>query len=315
MRFALFLLLLLGLVAVPATALSQTKDEYRLGPEDLVQVQVWGRADLTGQAEVDQSGNLRLPLLGTVEAANRTTAQLGTDLTKRYSIIDSRISEVLVSVAQYNSRRVSVVGEVRNPGRYGFQSLPGVWDAIIAAGGATANANLARVQVVRKQAVTGEPRSITVDLSQGIDTVHPDSLPQLRPQDTIIVPSTVGAAAANTGDSFQVFGSVRAPGAYRLTAAATVIEALAVSGGPLPDADLSKVSVARTRSGRLVAYELDLQNHLQHGKVAPDLRLQAGDTVMIPDKQGLVGGFFNGLGRYIIPLLSVATSIAILRTY
>jgi protein involved in polysaccharide export with SLBB domain len=314
----LIVLLIVALVASSALAQPQpqtpTKDEYRLGPEDVVQVQVWGRADLTGQAEVDQSGNLRLPLLGTLPAANRTTAELGTELTKRYGIIDSRVSEVLVSVVQYNSRRVNVVGEVRNPGRYGFQSLPGVWEAIVAAGGATGNADLARVQVVRNQPVPGEPRAITIDLSQGIDKVHPDSLPRLRTQDTIMLP-TLEKGLVSTGDSFQIFGSVKTPGTYRLTAAETVIQALAVCGGPLPDADLSKVSVARTTSGHLMSYQLDLQDHLQHGKAAPDLHLQPGDTVTIPDKQGLVSGFFNGLGLYLIPLLSVATSIAILGSY
>jgi polysaccharide export outer membrane protein len=308
----LFVALLLGLLALSGKTDSQKQSEYRLGPEDVVQIQVWGRVDLSGQAEVDANGKLRLPLVGTVEAANRTTAELGNELTKRYSIIDSRISEVLVSVAQYNSRRVSVVGEVRNPGRYGFQSLPGLWDAIVAAGGATPTANLAHVQIVRKQPEAGEPRVVIVDLSMGIEKIHPDSLPPLRAQDTIIVPAAVATASAITGDAFQVFGSVRAPGSYRLASAHTVIEALAAAGGPLPDADLSKVSVTRRTSGRVLAYQLDLQDHLQHGKVAPDLDLQPGDTLVIPDRQGLVSGFFNGLTRYIIPLASVATSVVIL---
>ena len=148
MRFRLALQLLL--IVLPATLRAQAESDYRLGPGDVVHLQVLGRSDLSGDATLDDSGNLSLPLIGTVEVANRTTAELGAQLTQRYGILDPRVSQVIVSVGQYNSRRVTVVGEVRSPGRYSFRTIPGLWDVLLEAGGPTAAADLSQVQIVRQ---------------------------------------------------------------------------------------------------------------------------------------------------------------------
>jgi polysaccharide biosynthesis/export protein len=313
MRLALLFALLVLWNPISARALP--KEEYRLGPDDVVQVQVYGRADLSGQAALDPDGNLRLPLLGTVAAANRTTAELGRELSQRYSIIDSRVSEVLVSVTEYNNQRVTVVGEVRTPGRFGFPVLPNLWELILTAGGATTSADLSRVQIVRKQHDSGEPPVVTIDLSAGVEKIEPDSLPRLRPQDTVIVPSAVVAGtAAPGGDTYQVLGSVRSPGSYRLSTAKTIVEALAVCGGPLPDADLSSVHLTRTTSKGVVAYEIDMKKHLEQGKPVVDLRLEPGDAILVPSG-GSAGSWILDTASRLLPLVTLITSIAVLKHY
>jgi polysaccharide export outer membrane protein len=280
--------------------------EYRLGPEDVVHIQVLGRNDLSGNAAIDPSGNLNLPLLGMVEAANRTTSELGAQLSQRYGILAPQISEVLVTIAEYNSRRVTVVGEVRSPGRHAFREIPGLWDLLLEAGGPTPQADLSQVQIVRKEQEGDEPHVITVDLSAGVKGTNPDSLPKVRPQDTVIVPSTSGQAAA-TGATFEVLGSVRTPGVYHLTAAKTVVEALGISGGPLPDADLQHVHLARHAGSGVVAYQMDIEGLLQRGDLVTNLELKAGDTVTVPTRSG--ASFASTLLRY-TPLVTVFTSLA-----
>jgi polysaccharide export outer membrane protein len=304
MSSARLMLLLVLSMAFPAAA--QDEPEYRLGAEDVVQIQVWGVPDMNAQVAIDFDGRLRLPTLGEVEAAGRTPSELGEELTQLLRILDPRVSEVVVSVTGYNSRSVTVVGEVRNPGRYGFRILPNLWDVVLAAGGSTGSADLARVEIVRKELQAGEPRIVRVDLSKVIEGADPAALPALRPKDTINVPSRE-ADAIPTGDTFQVLGAVRTPGVYRLTTASTVVEALAAAGGPVAEANLSKVQLTRSTPQGVVAYRLDLEGHLFEGKVVGDFELRPGDTLTVPSRGITFGRALTG----ILPFVTVFTSLLV----
>jgi polysaccharide biosynthesis/export protein len=288
-RFQLFVVAaVLSLITVVPPTLAQSQDvagEYRIGPEDILQIQVWSRPDLSGQFPVDLSGDIRVPLIDAVHAAGRTTAELGKELTQRYGILDSNISDVVVSVAEYRSQTVTVVGEVRSPGRYSFPVIPNVWEVILGAGGATPSADLSGVQIVRKEPAEGEERTVTVDLSAGAEGIDPSTLPVLHPRDTVIVPSLVGNVSS--GESFQVLGAVRTPGIYRLSSAGTVVEALAASGGPTDNADLNHVRLTRPTESGVAAYDLDVRGHLYEGTPLVDMKLKEGDTVTVPAHGGV----------------------------
>jgi len=280
----------LFLLSIPGSI--HAEEPYRIGGDDVLRIQVWPRSDLGTEASVDVSGNVALPLLGTVTAAGKTTAQLGDELLGRYQILDPSISEVFVSVTQYLSQRVTVVGEVRSPGKFTFREIPGLWDVLLGAGGATPNADMSAVQISRKETGPDEPHTLTVDLSGGLEGTDPEKLPRLRTDDTIVVPSIAGDRGS--GEEFQVLGSVRTPGMYRLGAASTVVEALAVSGGPLPDADLSKVRLTRPTEAGVVSYRLDIKGHLYDGSPLSDLKLRPGDTVTVPGGGGVTLGTIFG---------------------
>ncbi|MBM3317010.1 MAG: polysaccharide export protein [Candidatus Eisenbacteria bacterium] len=315
MRF-LAVLLVHGLAfAAAGPALAQAvaggaeQGDYRLGPDDVLEIQVWQRPELTGAATVDPTGRLRLPLVGEVEVKGRTLAELTPLLTERYRLLDPSIVEVVVAVAQYNSRSVTVVGEVRAPGRYGFRSIPDLWSVILNAGGATPEADLARVQIIRDEAEGDGQRTVTADLSRGVEHADKEPPPSLRPKDTVLVPSLVGSVV--TGDRFQVLGAVRAPGTYRLSAAASVVEAISASGGGLPNADLSRVRLTRPTERGAVAYRLDLQSYLDSARPAADIELRAGDTITVPGRRSTWDELMGGVGRF-APLLSVAVSLILL---
>ncbi len=173
----------LALLALLCARVASAQDQaaYKLGVDDAVQVQVWQRADLSGTYVVDGDGNIVLPLLGAVPAKGLTADALAKDLERRYAILDPGISQVLVSVSRYSSRYLTVVGEVHNPGRYTFREMPALWDAILAAGGATSQADMASVQIVRKEKEGGETKTLTVDLSAGLESTPADSLPRSGP--------------------------------------------------------------------------------------------------------------------------------------
>jgi polysaccharide export outer membrane protein len=300
----------LVLVALPAAAWSQDQTAYRLGPDDAIQVQVWQRPDLSGTYVVDGEGNITLPLLGAVPVKGMTAAEVGKELGRRYAILDPGISEVVVSVVRYNSHYLTVVGEVANPGRYTFRAMPNLWDALLAAGGTTPQADLGAVQVVRREGAGKEPMSLKVDLSAGVDKTPVDSLPPLEPGDSIIVPSLAREGGVS-GDQVRVLGAVRNPGIYPLRGAGTVVEALSASGGAVPGADLGAVRLARRTGGGVLVYELDVKGYLYRGHPSADLGLKPGDTVTVPSRGGGAGNVVH-LVLGLAPVLSAVASVILL---
>lgn len=137
--------------AEPAAAQSRTRAQadYELGPEDVIEVFVWKEPELSTTVIVRPDGRITLPLAGELEAAGKTPASLQSDIAgelERY--IEQPV--VTVIVKEINSRQISVLGEVRRPGRYRIAQRTTVLDAIALGGGFTEFAHRNNVVVLRK---------------------------------------------------------------------------------------------------------------------------------------------------------------------
>ncbi len=257
--------------------------EYQIGVSDVLNVTVWQRQDLGGTYTVDSEGNVMLPLIGSVHAAGTTAAKLSEDLTRRFSFIDPEISQVSVSVAQYNSRRIFVMGEVQNPGAYAFPTIPGLWEVIREAGGPTADASLGRVRVIPPEG-GGSPQ--VIDLNDVISTGDFSVLPALKPGTTILIPRT--ETLGPEGDVIYVYGSVVTPGTFPIDAARTVLQAVIAAGGPREDADVKSVRVIRPGPVQARVFEVNLQGYTHEGVLFSNVPLLPGDTVTVPRSQASV---------------------------
>ncbi len=284
------------------TVVAQEKPKYRMGAGDVVRIQVLNHPELSLQTTLDRDGSLLLPQLDTtVNARNLTESDLSDQLTRLYRTSDPTITQVRVNVVEFKSRSVRVTGEVKAQGLYGFPEIPDVYSVILEAGGPTAIADMTRVQVFRKGEI------IPVDVSafqRGEKT-----LPDLLPGDQIFVPAQASEVAV-TGAQFQVLGSVRVPGVYPWNEAQSVYTALALSGGPLPEANLRKVSLARVTPTGLVSYELDVEAMLFEGKTDVDIGLEQGDTITIKSKAFGPGTLARGLVLF-LPLITTLTSLIV----
>jgi polysaccharide biosynthesis/export protein len=139
----------------PTTAttgkVSATPDpNYIIGPQDVLDIDVWKEAELTRDVPVRPDGKISLPLLNDVQAAGLTPTQLSEELTTELKkfITDPQVT---VIVTQINSQRVYILGEMTRPGAYPL--LPGmtVLQALSSAGGFTPFANLKKIYILRTE--------------------------------------------------------------------------------------------------------------------------------------------------------------------
>ena len=142
-----------GVFVVSPMAQAPAQDgvsEYYLGPGDKLNVVVFGHQDLSGEFEIDVAGYISLPLLGQVEAANRTVRELQGQLEERLDrefIVDPR-----VSIEVRNFRPFFILGQVNKPGSYPYQSGIDIRQAVAIGGGFTRRAAAATVTLIRRTA-------------------------------------------------------------------------------------------------------------------------------------------------------------------
>jgi protein involved in polysaccharide export with SLBB domain len=137
---------------VPAHAAMAQSDIYLLSPGDKLKVTVFNEPDLTGEFQINPSGDVAFPLVGNVKAAGLSATEFQNQLLRRLRNGYVRNARVSVEVAAY--RPFNVFGEVRNAGQYPFRPGLTVQDAIAMAGGFTYRANSRTAYVRRANANT-----------------------------------------------------------------------------------------------------------------------------------------------------------------
>jgi polysaccharide export outer membrane protein len=172
--------------AAPTRPVAATKDpSYVIGPQDVLDIDVWKEKELTRTVEVRPDGRISLPLLNDIQASGLTPMQLAANITdglKKF-ITDPQVT-VIVTVI--NSQRVYILGEVTKPGAYPL--LPGmnVLQALSAAGGFTMFANTKKIYVLRKQ--NGKQTKFPFNYKDVISGKHVDENIVLQAGDQIMVP-------------------------------------------------------------------------------------------------------------------------------
>lgn len=173
---------LTAMLAAPAPISAQTPaasaQEFRFSPGDRVLLSVWPDSTLGGTYPVEENGQVHLPLLGELSAADRTVALLRDELRTRYAE-DLRLPVVSVT-AEF---RVSVLGAVRSPGVYWVEPGFGVFELISVAGGLTEHAEEEEVTITRR---SGE--AYRIDAARLLVAGSPEASLMLRSGDRLVVP-------------------------------------------------------------------------------------------------------------------------------
>jgi polysaccharide export outer membrane protein len=165
----------------PAT----TDPAYIIGPEDVIDINVWKEPDMTRVVPVRPDGKISLPLINDVQAAGSTPQQLAADVTKKLRKFLTE-PQVTVIVTAINSQRVFVVGEVLRAGA--FPLIPGmtVLQALASAGGFTTFAGVKKIHVMRL--VNGKHVEMPFNYREVLKGDNPDQNIKLEPGDTVVIP-------------------------------------------------------------------------------------------------------------------------------
>jgi polysaccharide export outer membrane protein len=145
--------LALALVTFPVTASGQQSDSVLaptdgLHPGDIVSVEIWREPDLSGQYQVAANGQIILPMLGIIGVVGKSAEAIAADITTGYSkyLVNPSIQVTVL-------RRVSVQGNIRNPGLYPVDATVTMADLLAMAGGLTSNADPKKIRLVRNGSV------------------------------------------------------------------------------------------------------------------------------------------------------------------
>jgi polysaccharide biosynthesis/export protein len=164
------------------------KQEYVLGPSDVLRINVWHNPDLSGEAIVRPDGTISLPLVGDVTAAGRTPGQVRAELAQRLAtFIKDESAIVTLSVAAINSYRFVVSGNVEHAGTYTANHYVTVSEAMAIAGGPNRFGTAEETVIIRVDPVRGV-RRIPIDYPAILGGVHPEQDLPLLPGDTLYVP-------------------------------------------------------------------------------------------------------------------------------
>ena len=164
---------------LPASQVAGQEAEYAhagqatsLAPGDAVRIRAWREPQLNGDYQVDETGMVVLPLLGSVPVSGRDLRELKSSLLEGFAT-ELRNQEIEITFL----RRVSVLGGVNAPGLYLIDPTMALPDVVALAGGATESGKLAQTRVVR----AGTDVTRTVSLSEPL-------LTQMTSGDQIVVP-------------------------------------------------------------------------------------------------------------------------------
>jgi polysaccharide export outer membrane protein len=170
--------------AAPTPAIIERADTFRIGPEDVLDVQVWKNAELSRVVPVRPDGMISLPLVNDIRAAGLTPTELRQQITQRLSeFVPS--PEVSVIVREVHSVKVAVLGAVRMPGHFEVNSSATVLDLIARAQGLTEFADRGRIVVLRQNGKS--TTRIPFNYRRVADGDEQDNF-TVQPGDIIVVP-------------------------------------------------------------------------------------------------------------------------------
>ncbi len=241
--------------AADASAPTTADTGYILGTGDVIEVTVVGREDYKARVRVQTDGTVALPLIGSLTATGKTTLQLSAEIVKALKAGGYYEKPVIsVEIASYSSRYVTVLGEVGSPGLVPIDRAYRVSEILARVGGAKPSA----ADDVTLRRATGEELNLPIVT---LATGGAKDDPYVNPGDKLFL------ASAKT---FYIYGSVAAPGVYKVDTDMSLRKALARGGGLTPSGSEKRVKVFR--------------NGQEMKKVDLNAPVEPGDVVVVGER-------------------------------
>lgn len=275
--------MLVAAVLVGGPSVAQEAGLYIAGPNDVLSINVYGQAQLSGKYLVEADGTFTFPLLGRIKAGGLTVRAIQDELRNRLVAGYLKDPQIGVSVDAYRSQQVFVMGEVRQPGRLEFTGSMTLIEALARVGSTTEQASTealivrprnagaapATADLLRAATTTGSPSDVG-----DAHVIHVD-LPKLQ---TGTLSQNIALAAGDTvfipkAETVFVSGQVGRPGEYVIPKSMTIRQVLALAGGVTDRGSTGRIQIIRRVDGKETTVKVELHD-----------TVRAGDTVLVRER-------------------------------
>ena len=253
----------------PQASIAAAPGQYIVGPNDALVVTVFDQPQLTGRYVVQADGTFTFPLLGRVNVGGLSLQAVENEVRDRLAKGYLKDPQVGVSVDQYRSQQIFVMGEVRSPGTFQFTGSMTLIEALARAGSTTDRAGLDAVIVRPPQEGAAPPDTAALRRAQSSDdsnvihinleTLQSGVLSQnlmLRSGDTIFVPRA---------ETVFVSGQVNRPGELVIRPGMTVRQVLSLAGGVTDRGSDRRIQIIRQVDGKEQSIGANLQDKVRNG--------------------------------------------------
>ncbi|HER24496.1 MAG TPA: hypothetical protein ENO17_05575 [Candidatus Atribacteria bacterium] len=273
LNFVFFILLFFTLIFA-FTFLSSTAEDspayYVLGPNDVLEIKLWGYPELTTSTVVQPDGMISLPLNGQIKAAGKTLIELREEIADELKKILTSLGkdQVSLTLINFGAINISVLGEVKAPGIYPLSGRVDVLKAISAASGLTDKAGLVNATIIKNDQTT-----ISVDLEK---LLLQNDLTQnylLESGDSLYIPK------AFTITNISIAGEVNSPGLYSLEGKVDVLKAISACKGVTEKANLKNALITKLNNEII---PIDLEKLFLQNDLTQNFTLESGDSLFVP---------------------------------
>ncbi|MEO5924914.1 MAG: polysaccharide biosynthesis/export family protein [Bryobacteraceae bacterium] len=243
----------------------------KLGVDDLVAVSVYDAPELTRTVRVEPDGMVHLPLLDDgIAAIGLMPRQLESAIASALKIGEIMVNPIVkVTVVEYHSRPIAVMGAVRKPLTFQAEGTVTLLDALARAEGLSTDSG---TEVL----VTRAGQILRIPIKALLHDAEPSANVLLTGGEEIRVPEA---------GKITVVGNVIRPGAFPVREAGdhTVLKLVALSEGLMPYAEKQAYIIRRDANGTDQEFPVELEKIMK--REAPDVTLSVGDILYIPDNK------------------------------
>lgn len=227
---------------------AQDQEAYLLGPHDQIEVRVFKQGDLSTVARIQADNSILLPVIGKVIVGGYSEQDAVVRIQR--ALIDGGVVQepaVTISIVEYASKRVAVLGYVVNSGTYYLDRPSTISDILAKAGGAQIE-GADFLYFTDYDAKTGQSERRILVIQDLLGAGSTDLDRPVGDGDKIYIPRA---------PVFYIYGQVRGPGTFRLYPGMTAEQAIATAGGVTEMGKLSKIRKRDKKSGKMVSVDLE----------------------------------------------------------
>jgi polysaccharide export outer membrane protein len=252
------------------------KLDYIIGPEDLLEISVFGLPEMNKTVRVSAEGTIVLPLLRNIQAEGYTQKELEERIAHLLAEKYIQNPQVSIFIKEYKSKQVAILGAVEKPGFYELIGKRTILDIIALAGGISENAGK-ELLLIRKSSANKTDLTYKINLEELFSKGNPVLNKTIQEGDVINIP-------IDKVMNIYVLGAVNNPGALAVKQSEniTVLQAIAKAGGFSERAARTRVKIVRQlASGKKSTIKINVKDIINGKK--EDMLLQEGDVIVVPE--------------------------------